>query len=120
MAALLLMVDLKVRHSSASLASPAIPLQDFSTKSLVRFRIWPQAGAGAASRELARDAAAFPPGDVVDTIVKVGTFRNKQIHRALWLLHHLSTLAEERTPDVSRKPSQREEGERLKEDSNVG
>ncbi len=30
------MVDLKVRHRSASLASPAIPLQDFSTKLLIQ------------------------------------------------------------------------------------
>jgi hypothetical protein len=30
------MVDLKARHRSANLASPAIPLQDFSTKLLVQ------------------------------------------------------------------------------------
>jgi hypothetical protein len=43
LAAMLLMMNLKVRGCAAGLASPAIPLQHCSTKLLVRFRIQPQA-----------------------------------------------------------------------------
>ena len=40
--AVLSMVDFKVQPCAASLASPAVPLQDESTKLLVRFGIQPQ------------------------------------------------------------------------------
>jgi hypothetical protein len=43
LAAMLLMMNLKVRRCAACLASPAIPLQHFFTKLLVRFGIQPQA-----------------------------------------------------------------------------
>jgi hypothetical protein len=43
LAAMLLMMNLKVRRCAACLASPAIPLQHFFTKSRVRFGFSPQA-----------------------------------------------------------------------------
>ena len=43
LAAMLLMMNLKVGRCAACLASPAIPLQHFFTKLLVRFGIQPQA-----------------------------------------------------------------------------
>lgn len=43
LAATLLMMNLKVQHYAARLASPAIPLQHFFTKPRVRFGIQPQA-----------------------------------------------------------------------------
>ena|SRR6266404_9640535 len=42
LASVLFMMDLKIHPCAASLASPAIPLQDLSTELLVRFRIQPQ------------------------------------------------------------------------------
>jgi hypothetical protein len=41
LAAMLLMMNLKMQRCAACLASPVIPLQDFSTKLFVRFRIQP-------------------------------------------------------------------------------
>jgi hypothetical protein len=37
-------MDLKIFHASAPLASPAIPLQHFAAQQVISFRIKPQAG----------------------------------------------------------------------------
>jgi hypothetical protein len=48
LAAMLLMMNLKVRRCAACLASPAIPLQHFFTKSRLRFGIQPSSVAASA------------------------------------------------------------------------
>jgi hypothetical protein len=40
----LYVVDLKILHAPARLTTPSIPLQNFTAKLVVRFRIKPQAG----------------------------------------------------------------------------
>ena len=68
---MLLMMNLKVRRCAACLASPAIPLQHFLTKLLVRFRIQPQAWL--LWSNLIHDASESPAPEMPAAAVRVET-----------------------------------------------
>ena len=69
LASVLCMVDLEVHSCAATLASPAVPLQDFSTELFVRFRIqlqtrtfWPDETHEARPFICSRNACLCSPG----------------------------------------------------------
>ena len=71
-------------------------------------------------REAARDAATFPRGEIVDTILRYESLRDRQIHKCMELMDHHWKRAQEQVSDVPGKPAQRSEGGEENQESATG